>query len=97
MSPAGKLVMLDSWAEAQYRRERGIEGFHPIWIDGRKDRVGRSRDSYGDAVGKQLAEGGAILREEKPHPRSGNKRVHVEFTEGFWNPELLHRETARNQ
>ncbi|MDP9350295.1 MAG: hypothetical protein M3P51_01950 [Chloroflexota bacterium] len=97
MSPAGKLVMLDSWAEAQYRRERGIEGLHPIWIEGRKDRVGMSRDSYGDAMSKQLAEAGAVIRAEKPDPRSGNKRVHIQFTEAFWNPELLHRETPRNQ
>ena len=97
MSSTGKLVMLDSWAEAQYRRERGIKGPQPIWIEGRVPHAGVTADTYGAAVKKQMATTGAVLREESPDPASGNKRVLVEFTEAFWNPELLHREEPRNQ
>jgi len=97
MSSTGKLVMLDSWAEARYRHERGIEGPQPIWIEGRVPHTGVSAETYGAAVKKQMAAAGAVVREERPDPASGNKRVLVEFTEAFWNPELLHREEPRNQ
>ncbi len=97
MSSTGKLVMLDSWAEARYRRERGIEGPHPIWIEGRVPHTGVSAETYGAAVKKQMAATGAVVREERPDPASGNKRVLVEFTDAFWKPELLHREEPRNQ
>ena len=60
--PAGKLVLLDQWAEASYRRERAIDDPQPIWIEDRARRVGLSPDTYGRILKGQLARAGAIER-----------------------------------
>ena len=77
ISPTAKLAAFSLWPEMQSRQEHGEAEPKPIWIEGAAPRAGMSPDTYGKKL-KELASAGALVREERRDPMTGNKRIVIQ-------------------
>ncbi len=76
LSPAAKLTALTLWPEFAWRNTQGITEPAPLSVEDRARFVGMSPDTTGKKL-KELAQIGAIDRDVRRNPMSGNRQVFI--------------------
>ncbi len=94
LSPAAKVAAFTLWPELQSRKERGIAELAAIWIEDLATHAGLSPGTYGKKL-KELAEVGALVREETKDPVTGHSKVLI-APAAFEHPDTWAPSAPRN-